>query len=72
MTKKIFSKREIECLQKVAEGLTSKSIAKELGISYRTVDQYIDAARKKVGCRNRCEMISLLTKYSDILDQSLD
>jgi biotin operon repressor len=44
----------------VKQGLSSKHIARELGISHRTVDQHIAAALETLGARNRIAAISEL------------
>jgi len=46
---------QMECLRLVAAHKTSKEIARILGISHFTVDQRLDAARKKLGVANRKE-----------------
>lgn len=44
----------------VKEGLSSKQIARELGISPRTVDQHVAAALEALGVANRMAAISRL------------
>lgn len=46
----------------VKEGLSSKHIARELGISPRTVDQHIAAAMETLGAANRTAAVSQLYK----------
>lgn len=41
--------RQVQVLVLVAEGLTSKEIAYELGLANRTVNQHIDAVRNQAG-----------------------
>lgn len=44
-----------DCLRMVDDLLTSKEIARKLGISRFTVDQRLDAARRKLNASNRKE-----------------
>lgn len=45
--------KQIECLTRVAEGMTSKEIARDLGISARTVDDHVEKARIKLNASTR-------------------
>jgi DNA-binding CsgD family transcriptional regulator/pimeloyl-ACP methyl ester carboxylesterase len=45
--------REVEILREVARGRRSKQVARELGISVRTVDHHVDHIYEKVGVRTR-------------------
>ena len=49
--------RELEVLSLTAEGLTSKEIARELGISPRTADVHRTHLIHKLGLRNRVEAV---------------
>jgi DNA-binding CsgD family transcriptional regulator len=53
--------QERECLRLVAGHLSSKEIARRLGISKTSVDTYCDRARQKLGVRGRYEAARLLT-----------
>ncbi len=44
--------RERQIAEKLAMGETRRRIAKELGISMRTLDHHIDKVRKKLGLGN--------------------
>jgi DNA-binding CsgD family transcriptional regulator len=46
---------QIQCLRLVKAQYTSKEIARQLGISPFTVDQRLDAARKKLDAANRAD-----------------
>lgn len=46
---------QIICLRLVGENYTSKEIARQLGISRFTVDQRLDAARKKLDAESRID-----------------
>lgn len=51
-----FSTRQLECGDLVLKGLTSKEIAKKLGLSPRTVEEYIKVLRKKSGAKNKTQL----------------
>ncbi len=48
-----LSERQVQTLTLVAEGLTSKEIGRELGVSPSTVDNHIRAAIDRLGAKNR-------------------
>jgi len=50
-----LSPREVECMQLVAEGHTSKEIAEILGITHRTVDFHVKNATEKLGGTSRSQ-----------------
>lgn len=52
-----LSKREYECMQLLIRGATSKMMAKDLGLSYRTVEHYLDNVKIKFNVGNRRELI---------------
>ncbi|MFC6298168.1 LuxR family transcriptional regulator [Pseudomonas sp. CCM 7893] len=52
-----LTRRERECLQYSAEGLTAKGIAAALNRSQATVNLHLSSAIRKLGARNRVEAI---------------
>ncbi len=54
---KIISKRERECLECLVKGMTAKEIAKELKLSPRTIEFYINNLKRKFNCVKRVELI---------------
>ncbi|PTS84702.1 LuxR family transcriptional regulator [Caulobacter sp. HMWF009] len=48
-----LTERERECLRLVDRHLSSKEIARELGLSKHTVDWHLDKARKRLGAADR-------------------
>lgn len=44
---------QVNCLRLVANGYTSKEIAKQLGLTPMTVDQYLQRAKKAMGAPDR-------------------
>lgn len=53
-----LSPRQIDCLCLAALGSTSPEIAEILGISSRTVDQYIAEACERLNVRNRVQAVA--------------
>lgn len=56
----MLTKREYECLELILKGYTSKKIALVIGISYRTVEEYISNIKKKMGVKTKSELLSLV------------
>lgn len=52
-----LTRRENDLLDCLALGMTSKDIAQELGISYRTVECYLQSLKSKLGCNRKSEVI---------------
>ncbi len=51
-----LSKREKEVMQEVTKGLTNKAIAKELGISEKTVKAHLTSIFSKLGLKDRLQL----------------
>jgi len=49
---KKLNSREIEIIQRSANGCTAKEIARMTGLEHRTVESYMATIRKKLGARN--------------------
>lgn len=56
-----LTKREYECLELVLKGYTSKKIAHVLGISYRTVEEYISNIKQKMGVKTKAELCMIIS-----------
>lgn len=54
-----LSERQLACLELIAEGKTSRAIAKALGLSPRTVDHYSKFICAKLGVRTRAQAVSV-------------
>jgi DNA-binding CsgD family transcriptional regulator len=54
-----FSKREQDCLGLFLEGKTAKETAKVLNISPRTVEEYLANIKRKLGCKNKYELLKV-------------
>ena len=57
-----FSVRERECMRLLAKGYTHKMIAKELSISPRTVETYLNHVKKKTGANSKGDLVKYLLK----------
>lgn len=53
-----MSKRELECLKLTANGLTSEEIARELGLSVHTANQYLLNTTQKLNAVNRIHAVA--------------
>lgn len=58
-----LSPRQIACLRLAAEGKTSAQIAAAIGISPRTVDQYIGDACERMKVRNRVQAVAMAMSH---------
>lgn len=56
MNKQKFSKREIDCLSLLNMNMTQKEIAERMGLSQRTVEQYLRIIRFKTKIKKRSEL----------------
>lgn len=52
------SGREAQIILHVLFGLTAKESAKELGLSFRTVEYYLKILKRKMRCKNRRELMA--------------
>jgi DNA-binding CsgD family transcriptional regulator len=57
-----LSLREEECAQYLLQGLSSKEIGKILGISYRTVEIYLNSLKEKLNCNKTTSLIVKLIR----------
>jgi two-component system, NarL family, nitrate/nitrite response regulator NarL len=56
-----LSKREMEIVQSLAEGLTNREIAQRLGLSQHTIKNYLFRVFDKTGASNRIELLFMLS-----------
>jgi len=54
-----LSRREHECIYLSLRGKTAKEIGKLLSLSFRTVEDYLNNAKSKLGCLNKRDLIAL-------------
>ncbi|GGL36196.1 response regulator transcription factor [Caulobacter rhizosphaerae] len=62
----LLSPRLRQCLMLAREGHTAVEIAFVLGLSYRTVNQYLSDAYKRLGARNRMQAVSIAVRRGEI------
>jgi DNA-binding NarL/FixJ family response regulator len=57
-----LSKRELEILQLVVKGYTSKKMAERLGLSPRTIDHHRSNILKKMGKKNSVDLVNFVVR----------
>lgn len=55
-----ITQKEYECIRQLPYGLSAKQIGRALNISQRTVEQYFERVRTRVGCSTKAQLIQLL------------
>lgn len=58
-----ISNREMDCLRYAIKGYTAKRTAQMLGVSHRTVEDYLNSAKMKLGAVSKAELIELAVDY---------
>ncbi|WP_186762840.1 helix-turn-helix transcriptional regulator [Lentzea tibetensis] len=58
-----LSLRQLEISRSVAKGQTDRQIARELGVSTRTINTYLEEIRTVLGLRSRAELAAWITRY---------
>ena len=59
-----FTAREQEIALLLADGMTSQTIAGTLGISFRTVENYLSSACRKLGSTGRADLVRAVTTWA--------
>ena len=54
----VLTTREHEILEFIAQGLSTKEVAQQVGIAPRTVDKHVENIRLKLRAKNRTHMIA--------------
>lgn len=57
-----FSQREAECMIYMMEGKSAKRIARQLDLSPRTIEFYIENMRQKLNCHTKYDLVELVLK----------
>ena len=65
----LLSKREMEIVRGLAEGLTNRGIADRLGLSQHTVKNYLFRVFDKLGASNRIELLFMTLSQSGHVSQ---
>ncbi len=60
----VLTIRENQCAYYLMNGMTAKEIGKELELSPRTIESYIDNIKRKLLCKNKAQLIVTLTKIN--------
>ena len=55
----VLTGRQTEVLQSLSLGLTNKDIAKQLGISTRSVEEHVNHVLERIGAANRAEAVGI-------------
>uniref|UniRef100_B0T9G9 Transcriptional regulator, LuxR family n=1 Tax=Caulobacter sp. (strain K31) TaxID=366602 RepID=B0T9G9_CAUSK len=66
MTTRVLTPRLREVLILASDGLTAIQIGDALGLSYRTVNQYLSDAYKRLGARNRTQAVTIAVQRGEI------
>jgi DNA-binding NarL/FixJ family response regulator len=61
-SERVLSEREQEVLRLVAEGLTSKAIARQLFLSPRTVDHHVTSIFNKLAVDTRAQAVAVAAR----------
>ena len=59
-----LTKRELQVLKLIAQGLSTKEISSSLGITFNTVETYRKRIQKKLNVRNCTEAVYHMTKLN--------
>ena len=59
----LLSKRELDVVQSVAEGMTNREIASRLQLSEHTIKNYLFRVFEKLGVSNRAELVSFALNH---------
>jgi len=66
----LLSKREMDVVRSLAEGLTNREIAERLGLSQHTIKNYLFRVFDKLGVSNRLELLFMTLTQSGTLQAS--
>src|SRR5271165_6739857 len=66
----LLSKRELEVVRSLAEGLTNREIAERMGLSQHTVKNYLFRVFDKLGVSSRTELLLMTLSQSGNAEES--
>ncbi|KTD67721.1 MULTISPECIES: LuxR C-terminal-related transcriptional regulator [Legionella] len=61
--------KQVKCLYYLVKGMTIKQIGQKLNLSPRTVEDHLNAAKNKLNCYNRAELIAAALQLPIIRNQ---
>lgn len=67
-----LTSKQLVTLELAAKHLTSKQIARQLGVAPVTIDKRIESVRARLGSIARTELLSLYDQWRNIHDQTID
>ena len=59
-----LSKQQYRCLYFLSHGMTYKEIAREMTLSPRTVEYYMEAIRKKTNLKTKSKLVSFFLHHN--------
>lgn len=59
----ILTQSQLECVRRAGTGADSKTIARQLGLSFNTVNVYISHVKKVLGAGSRYEAAEMIRQY---------
>jgi DNA-binding NarL/FixJ family response regulator len=63
-----FTVQQMATLQGLAQGLSNKEIAKQLGVSPLTIKEYVSVILERLSAKNRTEAVLIAQKHGFLLD----
>ncbi len=59
-----LSRRELQCVYFYSRGMSANAIGQKLGLSGRTIEDYLERAKNKLTCANKFELINYVISNS--------
>ncbi len=59
-----LSRRELQCVYFYSRGMSANAIGQKLGLSGRTIEDYLERAKNKLTCANKFELIDYVISNS--------
>jgi len=63
--KSFLTPREMKCLLLISQGVRASNVAKELGVSPKTVGAYLSKVCQKMSCQSRHEVVEAFLDYKN-------
>jgi DNA-binding CsgD family transcriptional regulator len=68
-TSTCLSQRQLDCVYYLVKGKTMRQIAEKLILSPKTIEHYLEAAKNKLGCHTRSELIEKALQLTEIREK---